>query len=198
MGLMTQRQRKRGAERGSVLFEAAICAPIFFLVLFAVLEFGLAFRQYLTVVNSARTTTRTLSAWGNNGSADFEALKQFSDSMDGIKPSEIQYVVVFKAPGVRSDIETDPTLSACLVASQPGICNRYTYADLNRPRTDFTGTGSAPDAAWPPAGRNVSLTGPPDYVGVYVKTHYNAITAAFGKSYDFTDGVIYRMEPQSR
>ena len=54
MGLMTQRQRKRGAERGSVLFEAAICAPIFFLVLFAVLEFGLAFRQYLTVVKIGR------------------------------------------------------------------------------------------------------------------------------------------------
>jgi hypothetical protein len=44
----------------------------------------------------------------------------------------------------------------------------------------------------------VSLTGPPDYVGVYVKTHHAAASGVCGNSHDFTDAVVYRIEPQTR
>ena len=42
------------------------------------------------------------------------------------------------------------------------------------------------------------MSGPPDYVGVYVHTRYRAITGIFGRNYYFGEQTIYRIEPQTR
>lgn len=190
--------RRSRNERGSALVEAALVTPLFFLVIFGVFEFGLVFRQYLTVVNTTRNTARAATVTGNNVDSDYRILQEFARSSKAIKQSEIQFMVIYKAPTVDADPETTPSLSGCLVASVPGKCNRYTVADLARPSTDFTGLVGAPDAAWPPASRVVSLAGPPDNVGVFLHTRHDASSNAFGISHDFTDSVVYRIEPQTR
>ena len=49
---LTGRPRKR--EDGQSLVEFALVLPIFFLVLFAIVDFGMAFHAWITVTNSAR------------------------------------------------------------------------------------------------------------------------------------------------
>jgi Flp pilus assembly protein TadG len=50
--------RRRDRSRGAVLVEMALVAPIFFLLVFGVIEFGWAFVQYLDVRHGARETAR--------------------------------------------------------------------------------------------------------------------------------------------
>lgn len=51
------RLRRKG-EKGQSLLEFALVAPIFFLVLFAIVDFGMAFHAWITVTNSAREGAR--------------------------------------------------------------------------------------------------------------------------------------------
>ena len=49
-----------------------------------------------------------------------------------------------------------------------------------------------------PAGRKVAVSDPPDYIGVYIATRYQAVTKIFGKSYNLSEQTVYRMEAQTR
>ena len=53
---LTGRPRKR--EDGQSLVEFALVIPIFLLVLFAIVDFGMAFHAWITVTNSAREGAR--------------------------------------------------------------------------------------------------------------------------------------------
>ncbi len=53
---LTGRPRKR--EDGQALVEFALVIPIFLLVLFAIVDFGMAFHAWITVTNSAREGAR--------------------------------------------------------------------------------------------------------------------------------------------
>ena len=53
---LTGRPRKR--EDGQSLVEFALVVPIFLLVLFAIVDFGMAFHAWITVTNSAREGAR--------------------------------------------------------------------------------------------------------------------------------------------
>ena len=51
--------RRRGKrENGQTLVEFALVLPIFLLVLFAIVDFGMAFHSWITVTNSAREGAR--------------------------------------------------------------------------------------------------------------------------------------------
>ena len=53
---LTGRPRKR--EDGQTMVEFALVLPIFLLVLFAIVDFGMAFHAWITVTNSAREGAR--------------------------------------------------------------------------------------------------------------------------------------------
>src|SRR6185436_14114397 len=46
--------RRRRSERGGIIVESALALPLFLLVVFGSMEFGLAFRRSLTLTNSTR------------------------------------------------------------------------------------------------------------------------------------------------
>lgn len=177
-------------ERGATLVEGALVAPLFFLLIFSILEFGLVFRQYLTMSTADRNGTHAASTAGNAAQADYVTLQAIKKSSTTIKTSEIAAIVIFKASGPAASIN-DVTLQACLTASVAGVCNRYTATDLARPVGDFgnCSLGSAsPDRFWCPTTRVVAASGPPDYIGVYITTRYQAaVTKVFGKSYNLSE-----------
>ena len=77
--------RARG-ERGSVLVEAAFITPVLFFLLFSILEFGMAFRDYLAVANTTRDGARAASIYSNDLSADFDILQTIADASNVIEP----------------------------------------------------------------------------------------------------------------
>jgi Flp pilus assembly protein TadG len=54
---LIRRQRKNG-EKGQALAEFALLVPLFLMLLFAIVDFGMGFHSWITVTNSAREGAR--------------------------------------------------------------------------------------------------------------------------------------------
>ena len=52
------RKRKEKGEKGQALVEFALLVPIFLILLFAIVDFGMGFHSWITVTNSAREGAR--------------------------------------------------------------------------------------------------------------------------------------------
>ncbi len=52
------RKRKKDGEKGQALAEFALLIPIFMLLLFAIVDFGMGFYSWITVTNAAREGAR--------------------------------------------------------------------------------------------------------------------------------------------
>ncbi len=187
------RSRRRNS-RGAVLVEAAIVAPLFFVMVFGVLEYGMAFYARLTVQNMSLNGARTASAAGDDLNADFRILREVNDSRTTLSTGSITHVIVYKASGPNDSVPT-----GCLAASSSGVCNRYTGSDLvGLDEDDFKCDDSSDlDRAWCPHTRSVVLASPgPDYIGIYVRATHDPITGFFGDEFVFTTDTVMRLEPR--
>ena len=81
--LLPRRQRDvRGrGERGQSLVEFALIVPIFLLLLFAIVDFGMGFHAYITVTNSAREGAR-LGSVRADAAAVQQRVRDTADTLD--------------------------------------------------------------------------------------------------------------------
>ena len=175
--------------------------PVIMLFFFGVLEMGLLYKDYLGAANAVRESSRTGTTAGNEVSADYQLLQRFLRSADALPKDGILRIIVFKASGPG-----DTPSAACLAASpSTGVedeCNTYILADALRPVADFgTCTKAAatrlPDTWWCPSDRETAVTGPPDYIGVWVELEHPMVTGLFGDTVTLDDQAILRLEPQA-
>lgn len=194
MSLRTKFHSGRPDESGMALVEFALVLPVLVLLTFGLIEFGLFFRDYLTVANSTRTGARVGSAAGSSATADYDilvGLKQAAAALPGGAPS-LEAISVFKSTASGGGLP-----SGCDTGSVTGVCNHYSGSDLDTLAvSDFDCGASAPDRFWCPATRVDSQSAGPDYVGVYVRVTHDFVTGMFGASRTLTDEVVMRVEPR--
>jgi Flp pilus assembly protein TadG len=186
------RRRFRGDD-GAVVIEAAIAGLLFFTILFGVVEFGMAFFDYLTTSNMSRVGARTGSTLGHSTAADYQILQQVKAATSGMPTSSIQAIVVYKA----SSSGAAPA-AACKTASSSAStskCNFYTAANFNTALSSFDCSGI--DQFWCPTSRKDAASDPPDYLGVYIRVLHPNITGLFGASYTYEDYTVIRIEAQT-
>ena len=215
------RARLRGDD-GSVLAEAALMTPLFILLLFGVLEFGGAFRDYLTLANGSLAGTRQAAIQGNAADADWNIIQAVKKSMNAMPLWEINKVVVYRLspiganPGAGQCLTTvcptAPVPASCLssINGVAGVCNVYGPTELADNSATVPATWNTcpvtPSQTYPasffcPTTRNVlapsanNVNGP-DYVGVYVEITHKWITGLFGSSIKMSDTSVTRLEPQ--
>jgi Flp pilus assembly protein TadG len=194
---------RRGRQRGATLVEASIASMMFFTVLLGLFEFGWAFRDYLTTADVAQSAARVGSSSGNDVTADYGIVQQVRKGVTAMSAGQLLYFVVFDAGSSGANLST---LSPTCAAGTPvtGVCNVYVTADLARPATDYGCQTSlpSPDRFWCPSTRRINASvatgGPPNYLGVYVKTRHNSITRFLGSGVTFDDQAILRIEPEER
>jgi hypothetical protein len=173
-------------------------APIFFFLIFGIIEYGAAYGDKLGVSNAVTSGTRTASAGGSDGFADYQILQSVIKSSSAMTKGSVRFVVVFKAAGVDSK----PT-QGCREGRPSAIdkCNVYFPKDFGTPKDSF---GCDPnlelDRYWCPSNRKTSQTlasgGPPDYIGVYMEAVHPYYTGFFGKEVTLTDQAIIQIEPR--
>lgn len=200
-----RRRRRAQGDRGAALVEVALITPVFALLLFGIIEFGLTFRDYLTVANASRDGARAASALGDDTYADYNTLQVIRQATKGFRPNEIRRVIIFDAGGVGGSV-LNPSHPAhqCLNATSgvTNVCNVYTAAAFSLPKSSFGCKTSSLDRYWCPSplngqdGREVRASIGPDYVGVYVQTRHDFITGMFGPGLDLEDELVMRIEPQ--
>lgn len=193
-GGRTPRSRRARGERGSVLVEAAYITPVLFFLLFSILEFGMAFRDYLAVANTTRDGARAASVYGNDSSADFDILQTIADSGNVINRRDIERIVIYKATGPNSVVPT-----SCANGTPGSTCNVYTAGALDLAESEFGCRSDRNlDRYWCPTTRKNAVSGtngPPDYVGVWIRVNHDWVTGLFGRSLTFTDSTVMRIEP---
>jgi len=173
--------------------EAAIGSILVVTLIFGIIEFGLAFKDYLSMSAAVRDGARLASTLGSTTSTDYDVIQQIKKRMVAVDSNQIERIVVFKASSPSSTIES--VNSGCKTTSITNVCNSYSTADLTRPSSDFVGTGAARDVAWPPGDREDTLSGPPDYVGVWVQISHQNITGLINVAESYSDEVVMRIEP---
>ena len=182
------------SERGSVVVESALALPLFLLLIFGTMEFGLAFRSYLTLSNSTRDAARFASTLGKDADADFQVINEAVSNLSSFKAGDIRKIVIFKATGPTSTTASGP-LAACLTASVTNLCNTYLGPNITINSTDYGCNYTSPDRFWCPTSRKVATSDPPDYIGIYIEVRHHGLTGVLGMTRDFHDEFVMRLEP---
>lgn len=189
MGTFRRRQQKQTGEHGATLIEAALALPILILVIVAILELGLAFKDYLTVSYLSREGARIGALAGNDPEADCAILRGLGEIVTTGDLARINHVEIYKADnstGAQGATNTatfkigqDPTL--CSVPAQPSdgwIIN---------------------SSAYPPLGRNVTVgaSSQLDIIGVRVILDRAWVTnfPPFSGSVQVNETTVSRLEP---
>jgi Flp pilus assembly pilin Flp len=154
------RQARRN-EEGAALVEFAIVSVLLFTLLFGIVEFGLAFRDRLTMANASQSAARVLAALGNEDDSDFQALSSLATTLETLPNSGVdvvKYVDIYKA-----DIDGNP-VGSCPANEGPGDrCTRFLYDPVNyapcnwEPCPDPAIDPLYDGAGWPFAARDVGV-----------------------------------------
>lgn len=169
-----------------MLVEAAFMLPVVILVVFGIIEYGLVFKDSLTVSASTRSGTRVGVTQSRNPAYLDSVKDAVRDSLTNVMPAnQIQYLTVYKADPVTGDPSGGGGFEGCSTD-----CSRFTFS---------TGTGdwvSAGGAGW--LATDMKACGGPtttDYLGVYVRVKHDYFTGLFGSSRRLTDHSVLRLEP---
>jgi Flp pilus assembly protein TadG len=189
-------------ELGAALIEAAYVVPVFFLLVFGIMEIGLYMNDDLAIGHSVRSGSRMASASGNDVMADYGVIQSIRKEISALDEDAIEAIVVYKASGVG-----EAPSASCQVAAVTGACNFYTPTDFTRVRTQWGCTSSvSPDRFWCPNTRDVTRsdgTAPgdnlgTDFVGVWIKYEHSWVTKIFADTSIISDSSVIRLEPRER
>ena len=166
-----------GEDRGATLVEAAIVLPVFFLLVFGLLEFGFGFKDWLSINHAAREGARVSVAAADDIRADQFALEAFEEGLVASMIDGVAYVDIGNADG--------------------SIANRYVPASTacgwtpcpNPDDPDFVGFD------WPPSARDVVMPDV-DRIKVTVEFKHDYLTGFIGDSVTWTTSKVMRIEPQ--
>jgi hypothetical protein len=171
--------------------------PLMFVLMFGIVEYGIAMGNSSTVKQASRSSVRMVAT---SPKLDAYALAADAAKIDlsagaNVGPQELW---IFKA---IVDSPT-PSLNGFPVSGNgsftgPGSCPASTCMKfLWNPSTH---SWNAPSGSWAPSAQNACLGAGthqyPDAVGVYVKTRYTFFTGLFGDGMDLTAKTVMRLEP---
>lgn len=167
------------SEKGATLVEAAIALPLLLLLMIGIMEFGLAFKDWLTVSHGAREGARAGAAFGNDPASNFLILEEIGGQLSAAN-IDVQGVRIYNAG--------------------TGIGDSYTYlpgaeCDWNPCPDPSLPTPPYAQPVWCPASRDITAP-ETDTIGVTVTYVHSWVTGFITDETNFTTTVEYHIEPQ--
>jgi Flp pilus assembly protein TadG len=207
-----QRARSRWRrEDGAVAVEAALVLPLLCVLVFGMIEFAFALRDYGSVSSMSRTGARMASTAADDGPATTcagtngvvttcaantvpAAAQLAADAIQRsgaiADPTSINYILVYKAndSGLPGTATTMPATDCGGAAS----CVKFTWVPAQSAFRYSSGTWNSTtiSACFPG-----NTTNPLDRVGVYVNTTHRMITGLFGSTLSIKDRTVMDFEP---
>ncbi len=201
--------RRRRRERGVALIEIAIVSPIVFALVFAIMEYGLTFRDQLTAQDAVGDAARLGAIVGpdvtsSGSNADFEIIRTLRDGLGNVPTSWVTRIVVFQgSPGGAGAPERQITATCRNGTAVANVCNVFpvnrAFAAVQDGDTDYfdcNDNPTGPSCSWDPVDRDDGpLPTDIDYVGVYVRIDRPGLTGLFGSTRTVERASIVRLEP---
>jgi Flp pilus assembly protein TadG len=98
--------RRISGERGQTMVEFAIVLPIFVTLLFGIIQFGIAFNNYITITDAARAGARVAAVSRQASNPSGACVNQVQTSASTLNQSQLQVTCSSSwAPG--SDVTVD-------------------------------------------------------------------------------------------
>jgi len=183
--------RRIKREEGASLVEMAFVLPLLILLIFGSLEFGLTFKERLTISSAANSAGRTGATMGNRADADIRILEALQVGLyDQVDESVIVKVQIFKA------VED--------TGAKTSFINTYWYDASDptckwNPCPDPDNGSFAYGGSWLPANRDTTLDaggGGLDVLGVEVTYHHTPVTNILPYlEQDYAERALVRLEP---
>lgn len=192
---------RSGGEQGATILEFALVLPFLLLVGLGTVEMGLGW----VATDRAQTATaqgaRLAAVSGSRVESDRDILLALQASLQAAQLANLDRVVIFKPSSAQGAVP-----AGCVKTpgdtSQAGVsasCNTYVGATVRSATatsmTQFGGGASALDRYWSPATRKDTLAGPPDYIGVWIRTTHENVTGSFFGDLTLTKVSIFRIQP---
>lgn len=186
--------RDRDGERGATAVEASLTLGILLIVLFGILEFGMAGKNWLTVSHAAREGTRAAATFGDDVTAQIETLDNVAANMGivAIDDPGLRVRIFDPATGISDTYTYYPGSTNCRA---PGDCCRWTpcpdpyYVAAN-------GLSGYDEPNYTPSGRDVTA---PNTGRVGVEVFYNhdwIVNILNLPQIDMSVAVDYSLEPR--
>lgn len=187
--------RARRGESGAVAVEAGIVSLLLITLLFGIIEFGLLFKDYLSVTSASRAGVRMASAeprfggdaTGTAADAQYavDAAGQVLREGAALNWDDISEIWVYKADGSGNPLGGGSSFSSC------SNCVKFS---VNGPDPeDLTVTSNS----WPASTHVACASATRDSVGVYVEYDHPAITGLFFDDYTLSDHTVMAFEPMA-
>lgn len=188
--MLEQGPSSRNNERGATLVEAAIALPLLLLVVIAILEFGLAFKDYLTVSYLSREGARIGALAGNDTDADCAILRGLGEIVTPGDLARIDRVEIYKADN-SSGAQGATNVAVYQVGQDPTLCNVP-----SQPSDGW----SVNSGAYPPLTRQTAVgpTSQLDIIGVRIILDRSWVTnfPPFRGTMEVNEATITRLEPE--
>ena len=156
--------------------------PILLLIVIGTAEFGLAFKDWLSVGHATREGVRIASTMGNHVDADCETVKATIDALVAVDINQIDRIEIYRADAGGQQIMGD-TNRWRYTSGDPTDCSNWAVIET-----------------WPSANRKVTVGSTPlDIAGVRVVFDHNWVTdfAMFSGTARFDESTILRLEPKA-
>jgi hypothetical protein len=193
--------RRDPADEGNALIEAALVLPFLLLVCMGIVEFGLGFTAANRVESASSTAARVGAADGHRVEADRDVLVSVKAALDSTSLANLDRVIVY-LPDVNGAMPSGCDPGNGNPATDTGVvgkCNSYggntVRAVASSSMVGFGGTGSAKDHYWSPSGRLDTLAGPPQMLGVMIRTKYTNQTRTYWGDFVIKKQSIYQLQP---
>jgi hypothetical protein len=195
--------RGRAGDRslGAVLVEATFVTPIFLMLVFGIVEVGLAMNDNLALAHAVRAGTRVASASGNDLLADYGVIQAIKRETAAMDRDQIQRVVVYRATKMGEAPSQTCQDGTSESRTGPGYrpCTVYDRQDLDRQKSKWGCKPAEGLEVWCPTARKVTqANGGTEYVGVWMKVEHSWVTGMFGSTAILTDQSVIRLEPREK
>lgn len=193
-------------QRGAVLIEAALVLPVILTVIIGIIEFGLLYANYSTMVASSRSGARVGTiAYSQAPTGGTETVGQTAAIAEIVSATEQDLEVLNNAEPVGMLIyKVDPSSeSGAPYGGFPGSnmsggctskCIKYTWNNATK-HFDRQGTGSWPDPQRCLNDQSVGSADTIDSLGVYVQIEHDFLTGIVGQKRVLGGHSVVRLEP---
>jgi len=192
---MRMKSRNHNRERGAAMVEMAMVLPLLVLLVFGIVEYGLLFKEKLTIASAATSASRTGATMGTRDAADFRMLRALEAGLyDQVDASVLISVDIFEADEITG------------VASATNVNTYFFTPDILPckwtpcPDPDAPG-GAVYGGTWIPSVRDTELDaggGGLSVLGIEIEYHHDAVTNLIpGVDRDLTERALVRLEPDT-
>jgi hypothetical protein len=170
-------------ERGSALVETAIVLSLLMILSIGAFEWGMAFRDWLSVSSATREGARVAASAGTIGTADCTILEATAGSLLSVDNSQIAFVDIYKADTTGAPTGQMQRYKPFVPGDEVGNLRCERWFAVN-------------DTSYPPTARD-NIGAERDWVGVRLEFTHSWKTGLFWWSGGVTwsDRTIILMEP---